>query len=116
MTKLREHRVLDRVLLMWDYSFKGDNMTSKKLERILKKIGKETELNMDSMVSPELEEVIIEASKAMQQVQEELEANPKYEELKESLSALQASKKEVDSRQKAVIAFALHRLTEIGNM
>ncbi len=91
-------------------------MTDKKLEKVLKKIGKETQIELDSMVSVELEAKVVEASQAMEQVQTELEANPKYEELKESLAALQAGKKEVDSRQKAIIAYALHRLTEIGKL
>ena len=89
-------------------------MDDKKLEKIIKKLGKDTVAEMQAMDEVALRGVIVSAEQAMKKEIESLEKNEKYQFYKESIKALSAGKREVDSRQRSRIAYALQLLSDSG--
>lgn len=85
-----------------------------KLEKAHNTLGVDTVKEMEAMPAPDLKKRIVEAATAKAEVAMELEHNPEYVGLKEDLKALTAGKREVDKRQNAIIALALHLLSERG--
>lgn len=82
------------------------------IDKIIKKIGKDTKLELDDLSPEQLNARVVLASQAMKQATDELEANEKYQELKESLKALTSGKREVNARQNGIIAYCLHLLAK----
>lgn len=81
-----------------------------KLDKIIKKLDKDTVAALDNYVPNELYLKIAAAEQIMLTAQEELDSNPKYEELRENLKALTSGKREINSRQRAIIGYCLHLL------
>lgn len=86
------------------------------IHKIKGELGDLTIEEMDAMDESELKTRVVEANTAMQTVKEELDENEAYQTAKTACSDLSAGKKAVDKRQKAVIGYALSRLTELGKL
>lgn len=86
------------------------------IDKVIKALGSDTVEEMNTMFEDDLKKTVVEANTAMKTVEEELKKNAEYQGLKEDLKALTAGKREVDKRQKARIAYSLHRLEEMGKM
>ena len=86
------------------------------IEKVKRQLDQTTIEEMDSMTSEALKEVIFQAEVAQKEAKAELEANPKYRQVKNDLSTLQVGLREVNKRQRAKIAYALHRLEEQGRI
>lgn len=84
------------------------------IQKVRDKIGVETCEEMDAMPEESLRATIVTAERAMSDCKRDLNLNPQYLETKENLKALTQGKREVDARQKAKIAYAIHRLEELG--
>lgn len=84
------------------------------IQKVRDKIGVETCEEMDGMSEETLKVTIVTAERAMSDCKRDLNLNPQYLETKENLKALTQGKREVDARQKAKIAYAIHRLEELG--
>lgn len=87
---------------------------SKAITKAVKKLGNLTVEELDSLNENELKSRVVQASQAMKEVEEELAANDEYQILKDKVSAMSQGKKDVDARQKAIVKYCLHRVTEIG--
>lgn len=86
----------------------------KKLEKLKKKLGKDTIDEMDAMDHVALKKVIVDANTSMKVCAEELEANEKYQRVKADKSYLEGGKREVNARQNARIQYALLTLESRG--
>lgn len=76
-------------------------------EKAKKKLGVNFAEEMKVMTEDQLKALIVQANVSMQEAAEQLHANPKYIALVEALNEVKLAKKEVDSRQKAIIAYAV---------
>lgn len=86
------------------------------MHKIKGELGDLTIEEMDAMDEVELKNRVVEANTAMQTAKEELDEHEGYQKAKTAVADLSSGKKAIDKRQKAVIGYALSRLTELGKL
>lgn len=84
------------------------------IEKIKRKLGKDTVEEMDGLSDQALKDTIIQAEQSQKDARAELDKNPNYVRARNDLNALRSGLNEVNARQRAKIAYALHRLEELG--
>ena len=89
-------------------------MKDNDLEKLQKRLGKDTVKDMETKDPQDLKSLITEANNQMSNARTELKANPKYTQAKSVTSVLESGLKAVNKRQNDKIAYALHLLDSKG--
>lgn len=91
-------------------------INEKKLEKIVKILGKDVIGDLDAMPVDVLKDHLVFSEHSIMEATRELDANPKFQEIKQSLKDLSEGLREVKKRQNALIQYILHRLEESGKV